>query len=118
MAAPQIGRRSGRDAEKWRAAEAESPGAAVALLEEKSEVDLLVSDVVLPGMSGHELYQLLADDSPALRVLFISGYTAGFIEKHAAIEASAAVLEKPYSMRSLSRAVRRALDGRVAGESG
>ncbi len=72
---------------------------------------LLLTDVVMPGMSG----RVLADGAKSLRhdlrVLFTSGYTDDAIVHHGVLDAGTHLLEKPYSRRSLLAAVRKALDG-------
>jgi PAS domain S-box-containing protein len=73
-------------------------------------VDLLLTDVVMPGMSGSELSAALADERPGLRVLFMSGYTDDVVMRHRARERRVAFLEKPFTRESLLRGVRDALD--------
>ena len=69
-------------------------------------VDLLVTDVVMPGMSGFDLFQTVVERYPSLRVLFISGYTdyAPFDETLA--QKRVAYLEKPFSARALTDKIR------------
>jgi two-component system, cell cycle sensor histidine kinase and response regulator CckA len=73
--------------------------------------DLLVTDVVLPGMSGRDLSQLLSASSVAGRTLFISGYTDDAIVRHGVLEPGLAFLGKPFSPNELLRKVRAVLDG-------
>jgi CheY-like chemotaxis protein len=56
-------------------------------------IDLLISDIVLPGMSGPELAARLSVDHPTLKVLFVSGYTSGYLMHHGALEAGIEYLE-------------------------
>jgi PAS domain S-box-containing protein len=84
---------------------------ALRLMEERTErVDLLLTDVVMPGMSGRALaggMQLLCE---GIRVLYTSGYTDDAIVQHGVLDAEASLLEKPYSQQSLLDAVRKVLD--------
>ncbi len=74
-------------------------------------VQLLLTDVVMPGMNGRELAERLAAVRPGLRVLFVSGYASDVIAKRGVLEEQVNLLEKPFSRASLLRRVRRALDG-------
>jgi two-component system, cell cycle sensor histidine kinase and response regulator CckA len=86
--------------------------AAIALMERPEvTVDLLLTDVVLPGMNGKQLHQHLCAMRPGLRVLFMSGYTDDVIAKHGLVDPSIALLEKPLTQAALLRAVRSVLDG-------
>jgi CheY-like chemotaxis protein len=75
-----------------------------------SPVDLVITDVVMPGMSGSELAERLADEYPELRVLHTSGYTDEAIVQHGVLGSSAAFLQKPFSMHALAAKVRDVLD--------
>jgi two-component system, cell cycle sensor histidine kinase and response regulator CckA len=74
------------------------------------EVDLLLSDVVMPQISGPALVERLRSSRPGLRALFMSGYTGEVIERHGVTEHGVPLLEKPFSGESLLRAVRETLD--------
>jgi two-component system, cell cycle sensor histidine kinase and response regulator CckA len=73
-------------------------------------IHLLLSDVVMPKMSGPALAKLLAPGRPATRVLFMSGYTDDAAVRHGVIEAELSYLQKPITKESLSRKVRSVLD--------
>jgi PAS domain S-box-containing protein len=73
-------------------------------------IHLLVTDVVLPHMSGPHLAERLARDRPELRVLFVSGYADELISRSGLQEAGSAFLEKPFSPARLARKVREVLD--------
>ena len=90
---------------------ASRPGAALELLKSEREgISLLVTDVVMPDMNGAELAAAARELIPDLRVLFISGYDAGFLEPFDAPN----VLQKPFSRELLERAVAKALAGQQA----
>jgi len=69
-----------------------------------------VTDVVLPGTSGHDMAQRLASLRPGVRVLYMSGYPDGAIRQHGLRESEIAFLQKPFTPDALARAVRQALD--------
>jgi CheY-like chemotaxis protein len=77
---------------------------------EHGKLDLLLTDVVMPGMNGRELAEQLLAKEPRLRVLFTSGYPADQVVHHGIAEAVAAFIEKPFLPDELARAVREALD--------
>ncbi|MBI4213699.1 MAG: response regulator [Chloroflexi bacterium] len=73
-------------------------------------VHLLLTDVVMPGMSGPDLAAALAVQRPDLRVLYMSGYTSEAAHRHGVLEQSGAYLEKPFTPRQLASKVRETLD--------
>jgi two-component system cell cycle sensor histidine kinase/response regulator CckA len=73
-------------------------------------IHLLLSDVVMPKMSGPALAKLLAPGRPTTRVLFMSGYTDDAAVRHGVIEAEFSYLQKPITKESLSQKVRSVLD--------
>jgi two-component system cell cycle sensor histidine kinase/response regulator CckA len=74
-------------------------------------IDLLVSDVVMPGMLGKELAEHLVDARPSTRVLFMSGYAQPVLASQGTLDPGVALLEKPFTAGDLLSAVRRRLDG-------
>jgi PAS domain S-box-containing protein len=89
--------------------EAAEPYEALALCEDE-DVDLLLTDLIMPGMSGKELADRLVASQPELRVLFMSGYTGDVITRQGMLSEDVLVLEKPFSSASLLRRVRASLD--------
>jgi len=79
-------------------------------------IDLLVTDVVMPGMSGRAVAQRLLELRPGLKVLYLSGYTDDAIVRHGMLEPGIAFLQKPFSADALARKVREVLDARPAGK--
>jgi len=80
------------------------------------QIDLLISDVVMPKMSGRELWNNLRKRMPTLKVLFISGYTDDSIVRHGVIDGDVAFLQKPFTMRALSSKIREVLDASEVSE--
>ena len=78
--------------------------------EHGAEVDLLLTDVVMSGMSGRELGERVSALKPSVRVLFMSGYTDDTIIRHGIGMGVANFLQKPYTLAALARKVREALD--------
>jgi PAS domain S-box-containing protein len=73
-------------------------------------LDLLVTDVVMPGMSGRALAERLSERAVETKVLYLSGYTDEAIHRHGVLEAGVAFLQKPFRLADLARRVREILD--------
>ena len=65
-----------------------------------STIDALVTDVIMPGMGGSELSRRLRQARPGIRVLHVSGYTAGALRQHEVLDSGAAFLQKPFSSQT------------------
>ena len=79
--------------------------------------DLLLTDVVMPGMNGRVLGDQLLPRQPGMKVLYMSGYTDSFIAGHGVLEAGIHLLHKPFTEEVLVRKVREVLDGGKLAES-
>lgn len=75
---------------------------------------MMLTDVVMPGVSGPELTRRLAERHPGLRVIYMSGYSEGAIAHHGVLNPGIAFLHKPFTGDTLGRKIRDVLDGLVA----
>ena len=76
----------------------------------RGNIDLLLTDVVLPGIGGREIAEQARAKRPGIKVLFTSGYTDDVILQHRLLEQHVALLTKPFSRESIARKVREVLD--------
>jgi PAS domain S-box-containing protein len=91
---------------------APSPNEAIRLAGEYSgRIDLLMTDVVMPGMNGRDLAENLLSLYPDIRQLFMSGYTANVIAHHGVLDKGVHFIQKPFSLKDLSVKLREALEG-------
>jgi hypothetical protein len=73
-------------------------------------IDLLLTDVVMPRMSGRELAAQMTERDPGLKVLYMSGYTDDAVVRHGVLDASMAFIQKPFALHALAARVREVLD--------
>lgn len=92
---------------------AEQPDQAIEICAQHAgPIHLLLTDVVMPGLSGQEVARAVAASRPDIKVLFMSGYTADIALRHRVL-ATSAYLQKPFTPAALARKVRDVLDGVV-----
>jgi two-component system cell cycle sensor histidine kinase/response regulator CckA len=90
--------------------EARNAGEAILLSETAGVISLLLTDVVMPQMSGPALAIRIAGHYPGIRILCMSGYTDDSIVRHGVLDATMAYLQKPFTPDTLTRKVREVLD--------
>ncbi|HEY5488170.1 MAG TPA: response regulator [Candidatus Limnocylindrales bacterium] len=94
---------------------ATDPFEALAIVEDhEAPIDLLVSDVVMPLLSGPELALRIRELRPELRTLFLSGYTEELVGVKGGLEDTDGFLSKPFTPDALARKVRELVDGQKA----
>ncbi|TWT32321.1 Blue-light-activated protein [Posidoniimonas corsicana] len=79
-------------------------------IQRRDDIHLLLTDVIMPGMSGAELYRRVAESTPAIKVLYMSGYTDDAIVHHGVLTEGVPFLQKPFRIRRLGQMVRQALE--------
>ena len=82
----------------------------------RGRIDLLFTDVVMPGMSGRVLAERILEERPGIKVLFMTGYTDDAVVQHRVLDGAFALLPKPFTRHALASEVRRVLD-HPAGQS-
>jgi PAS domain S-box-containing protein len=78
--------------------------------EHQDEIDLLLTDVIMPGMNGIDLFKKLLQSRPGLKVIFMSGYTSDVVVHHGVLEQGLNFIKKPFSLNDLSGKIRQVLD--------
>ena len=86
------------------------PEALTTLASAVAPVHLLLTDVIMPEMSGNELYLKAAVERPQMKVIYMSGYTDSIIAHHGVLEPGTAFIQKPFTLQTLASSVREALD--------
>ena len=95
----------------YKVLESTSPEHALQIGEQYQEpIHMLLTDVVLPRMSGRRIAEQIAPIRRGMKVLYMSGYTDDAVVRHGVLEASAAFLQKPFTPAALARKVREVLD--------
>ena len=95
----------------YRVLRAGTPGEAMRLAREyHGDIQLLMTDVVMPEMNGRELAKQVLTLFPGIKRLFMSGYTSDVIAHRGVLDNGVHFVQKPFTMESLTRKVREALD--------
>jgi DNA-binding response OmpR family regulator len=90
---------------------ASMPGEAIRIAKERSsDIQLLLTDVVMPEMNGRDLARELQSLYPHIKLLFTSGYTADIIANHGILIEGVHFIQKPYAPQSLTAKIREVLD--------
>ena len=90
---------------------AEDGPSALALMDKHPKIDLLFTDVVMPGMSGRQLADKTRETRPEIKVLYATGYTRNAVVHNGMLDAGVALLSKPFTIDQLAAKVRSVLDG-------
>ena len=98
------------EASGYRVLSAASGAEALALNRAESRVDLLITDVVMPGMGGRRVAEVIRATRPHLRVVYMSGYTDSSIVDHGLLEPGVTFVQKPFTTDTLLRKIREVLD--------
>jgi PAS domain S-box-containing protein len=89
-----------------------TPGEAIRLVQDHpGDIQLLISDVVMPEMNGRELVERLMAMNPGLKCLYISGYTSSVIAHRGVLDEGVNFIQKPFSVQALASKVREVLEG-------
>jgi two-component system cell cycle sensor histidine kinase/response regulator CckA len=73
--------------------------------QKETHIDLLLTDVIMPGMSGRALAEALSPQRPEMRVIYMSGYSDGVLANHGVVETGISILRKPFSRDELMRSL-------------
>lgn len=85
------------------------------LFDEHASVDVILTDVVMPGTSGPDLIRQLVERQPGLKAIYMSGYTDDAIVQHGVLKPGIAFLHKPFTSETLGRKIREVIDRAVTG---
>ena len=99
------------DSQGYTVLAASEPREALQMVTARGEpVELVVTDLVMPGMSGDELVRRLRERQPAVRALLMSGYSDEHLEERVRVDGSLPLMRKPFSTKEFARRVRQMLD--------
>lgn len=89
---------------------ANSPASAIQIMKENNEIDMFITDVIMPEMNGGDLAARLLKIRPSVKYFFMSGYTPDIYLDNELLEEGAAILQKPFSLRNIAQKIRKMLD--------
>jgi CheY-like chemotaxis protein len=90
--------------------QSETPEEAVSICgREEPAIDLILSDVIMPGMNGREVTDKARELRPGIKVLYMSGYTADIVAERGMVEDGMHFIQKPFSLDALCDKVKEAL---------
>jgi len=104
------------EAQGYKILEAENGEEALQIANTHSDIDMLITDVVMPGMGGRELSARLCASHPHTKLLYLSGYTEDAIVHEGVLDPGTAFLQKPFTLQTLARKVREVLGTERAGK--
>jgi CheY-like chemotaxis protein len=96
----------------YRVLEARTGEEALKIIERNDQLDLLLTDVIMPGMSAIELVKLVESKRPGLKVIYMSGYTDHAIVRNGLLAGNVPFLQKPFAPDRLAHKVREVLNSR------
>ncbi|MGD9547621.1 MAG: PAS domain S-box protein [Candidatus Krumholzibacteriia bacterium] len=97
----------------YRVMQAESPARAIDLVVSRKErIDLMITDVIMPGMNGKELSEEIRRHCPGIDCLFMSGYSPDVISRQGILDEGIHFIQKPFTLEGLTSTVRSVLDDR------
>lgn len=82
--------------------QADSPEKALAFCEQNEAFDLILTDVVMPGINGRDMVERIRAIKPGVKVLFMSGYTADLVARRGIVESGMHFISKPLDMKQLN----------------
>ncbi|WP_313001902.1 ATP-binding protein [Brevundimonas sp.] len=102
----------------FEAIEAEGPDFAIQVLQSGVALDLLITDVGLPGMNGRQLAELARESRPDLPILFVTGYAENAVIRADFLASNMAMITKPFSIETLSRRIKAVLEPAAPDKAG
>ncbi len=99
----------------YRVLEASSAQAALAIIINRPDIDLLFTDIVMPEMNGRKLADLVKDRRPNLPIIYTTGYTRNAVVHNGVLDAGVELIVKPFTIDELALRVREVLDRVVVG---
>jgi len=83
----------------------------LAMVQDQGRIDLLLLDVIMPGLNGREVFDRVAALRPGIKALFMSGYAESVVAQHGVLDEGIHFIHKPFSHAALSQKIRGALAG-------